>query len=152
MKEAVTLLLLDSYDGVEWRDPKVLAVKRLKSKGKLGLPGGKVDTGETLEEAIIREVKEECNVTIPKEALVKVYACIVNGYYCTTFAVTKEHLKTMKYDELKQVEIEIEPTWVKFNTYDFVMKSEFIEYNAGLLRNMLEIIEYLKMEEETLWQ
>ena len=30
MKEAVTLLLLDSYDGVEWRDPKVLAVKILK--------------------------------------------------------------------------------------------------------------------------
>ncbi len=148
MKEAVTLLLLDSYDGVDWRDPKVLAVKRLKSKGKLGLPGGKVDSGETLEEAIVREVKEECNITLPKEALVKVYACIVNGYYCTTFAVTKEHLRTMKYDELKQVEKEIEPTWVKFNTYDFVMKSEFTRYNDGLLYNLLEIVEFLNSKEE----
>jgi hypothetical protein len=34
MKEAVTLLLLDSYDDVEWRTPDVLAVKRLKSKGE----------------------------------------------------------------------------------------------------------------------
>ena len=150
MKEAVTLLLLDTYDEIEWSNPKVLAVKRLKSKGKLGLPGGKVDSGETLEEAIVREVKEECNVTIPKEALVKVYACIVNGYYCTTFAITKEHLKTMKYDELKQVEIEIEPTWVKFNTYDFVMKSEFRRYNEGLLYNLEGIVEFLNSKEETL--
>ena len=148
MKEAVTLLLLDTYDEIEWSNPKVLAVKRLKSKGKLGLPGGKVDSGETLEEAIVREVKEECNVTIPKEALVKVYACIVNGYYCTTFAVTKEHLKTMKYDELKQVEVEIEPTWVKFNIYDFVMESEFTSYNEGLLFNLQEIVEFLNSKEE----
>ena len=148
MKEAVTLLLLDTYDDIDWIDPKVLAVKRLKSKSKLGLPGGKVDSGETLEEAIIREVKEECNVTIPKEALVKVYACIVNGYYCTTFAVTKEHLKTMEYDELKQVEVEIEPTWVKFNTYDFVMKSEFTSYNEGLLYNLQEIVDFLNNEKE----
>ena len=150
MKEAVTLLLLDSYKRIDFRDPKVLVVKRLKSKGKLGLPGGKVDSGETLEEAIVREVKEECNVTIPKEALVKVYACIVKGYYCTTFAVTKERLRTMKYDELKQVEVEIEPTWVKFNTYDFVMKSEFRRYNEGLLYNLEEIVEFLNSKEETL--
>ena len=150
MKEAVTLLLLDSYKRIDFRDPKVLVVKRLKSKGKLGLPGGKVDSGETLEEAIVREVKEECNVTIPKEALVKVYACIVKGYYCTTFAVTKEHLRTMKYDELKQVEVEIEPTWVKFNTCDFVMKSEFRRYNEGLLYNLEEIVEFLNSKEETL--
>ena len=104
MKEAVTLLLLDSYDGVEWRDPKVLAVKRLKSNGKLGLPGGKVDSGETLEEAIIREIKEECNLSIPKEALVKVYACIVNGFYCTTFAIKKEYHDTKRKRRVKQME------------------------------------------------
>ena len=151
MKEAVTLLLLDSYEGDEWSNPEVLAVKRLKSKGKLGLPGGKVDSGETLEEAIIREVKEECNVTIPKEALVKVYACIVNGYYCTTFAVTKEHLKTIKKHRVKQMEEDIVPIWVKFNTYDFVMKSEFSEYNYGLLKNLDEIVKVLNNEKgETL--
>ena len=144
MKEAVTLLLLDSYDGVEWRDPKVLAVKRLKSNGKLGLPGGKVNSGETLKEAIIREVKEECNLSIPKEALVKVYACIISGFYCTTFAIKKEYLDTIKKRRVKQMEEDIVPIWVKFNGYDFVSKSEFSDYNYGLLRNLDEIVKVLK--------
>jgi 8-oxo-dGTP pyrophosphatase MutT (NUDIX family) len=144
MKEAVTLLLLDSYDGVEWRDPKVLAVKRLKSNGKLGLPGGKVNSGETLKEAIIREVKEECNLSIPKEALVKVYACIVSGFYCTTFAIKKEYLDTIKKRRVKQMEEDIVPIWVKFNGYDFVSRSEFSDYNHGLLRNLDEIVKVLK--------
>ena len=144
MKEAVTLLLLDSYDGVEWRDPKVLAVKRLKSNGKLGLPGGKVNSGETLKEAIIREVKEECNLSIPKEALVKVYACIVSGFYCTTFAIKKEYLDTIKKRRVKQMEEDIVPIWVKFNGYDFVSKSEFSDYSYGLLRNLDEIVKVLK--------
>ena len=144
MKEAVTLLLLDSYDGVEWRDPKVLAVKRLKSNGKLGLPGGKVNSGETLKEAIIREVKEECNLSIPKEALVKVYACIVSGFYCTTFAIKKEYLDTIKKRRVKQMEEDIVPIWVKFNGCDFVWKSEFSDYNYGLLRNLDEIVKVLK--------
>lgn len=148
MKEAVTLLLLDTYDEIEWRDANILAVKRKKNVNMLGLPGGKVEDGETLEDAVIREIKEECNLSIPKEALVKVYACIVNGFYCTTFAIKKEYHDILRKRRVKQMEEDIEPIWVKFNTYDFVMKSEFREYNDGLLKNLDEIVKVLNSKEE----
>ncbi len=50
---------------------KVLSVKR-RDKGEVGLkwefPGGKIEPGESMEEAIIREIKEElnCNIKVIK--------------------------------------------------------------------------------------
>jgi len=53
------------------KDDKILSVKR-PDKGEVGLkwefPGGKIEHGETMEEAIIREIKEElsCDIKVTK--------------------------------------------------------------------------------------
>jgi 8-oxo-dGTP diphosphatase len=53
------------------RDGKVLIVRRARppAHGVFTLPGGVVEAGETLHEAIIREVREETGLTIEPLAL-----------------------------------------------------------------------------------
>lgn len=49
-----------------FRDGKVLLVRRARSPGKgfHSLPGGRVEFGESLHEALVREVREETALTI----------------------------------------------------------------------------------------
>lgn len=52
-------------DTIIERDGKILMVKRnYHPVGKLDFPGGFVDTGETIEQAAIRESKEETGLTV----------------------------------------------------------------------------------------
>jgi len=51
---------------IEFPDNKILLVKRatVVFKGYWALPGGRVDAGETVEQAVVREVKEETGLHV----------------------------------------------------------------------------------------
>src|ERR1035437_3070592 len=59
MKKAVCILVYND-------DGEILAVSRKNDPNDLGLPGGKVDPGETEEEAVVREMLEETGLEISK--------------------------------------------------------------------------------------
>ena len=65
-----------AVDGVVIKDRKILLVKRGKDpfKGKYALPGGFVEYGERVEDAVIREVFEETNVKVKIKDLLGVYS------------------------------------------------------------------------------
>ena len=72
MSRLYPVLPIPGVAGLVLRDRDVLLVERGKAPhyGLWGLPGGVVEVGETLEEAVIREVKEEaCLVVNPIEFL-----------------------------------------------------------------------------------
>lgn len=52
--------------GIVTLDGKILLVKRKPTEGKLlwQFPGGTVEEGETFEEAVVRELKEETGATV----------------------------------------------------------------------------------------
>ncbi|MEH6405454.1 MAG: NUDIX domain-containing protein [Sneathiella sp.] len=56
---------------IERSDNRILLVKRLRNPeaGCWGFPGGKVDFGETVEDAICREIKEELGVSLTLNGL-----------------------------------------------------------------------------------
>jgi 8-oxo-dGTP pyrophosphatase MutT (NUDIX family) len=76
MKEAVQLVLLN-------KDGDVLCVSRKDNHSAFGLVGGKVDDGETPEEAAVRETKEETGLDISNLRLV--FSMHRNGYMGYTY-------------------------------------------------------------------
>ncbi|MFV0420952.1 (deoxy)nucleoside triphosphate pyrophosphohydrolase [Oleidesulfovibrio sp.] len=53
--------------GILWRDGRFLAVERPEGKPRAGFwefPGGKLESGESAEEALVRELKEELGIGV----------------------------------------------------------------------------------------
>jgi hypothetical protein len=64
-------------------DGKILAVSRKNDPNDFGLPGGKVDEGETPEEAAARELGEETGLDVTN--LKQVYDRYDGGHHCYCF-------------------------------------------------------------------
>jgi 8-oxo-dGTP diphosphatase len=68
------------------RDGEVLSVSAVDDDAKLDFGGGKVEPGETLREAIVREMLEEAGIAL-KPPLILLYEAECDGFWCTTFYV-----------------------------------------------------------------
>ena len=98
---------------------KLLLVKRGAKPGqdKWSIPGGLVELGERVQEAVVREVKEECGLDIEVERLVDVFDSITRdgkGRIQYQFVVVN-FLAKIKGGILKNADDVLEVRWVRLN-------------------------------------
>ena len=98
--------------GVVINEGKVLLVKLTygPAKGKWLIPGGLVDCGETLQEAVKREIFEETGVQIQPAGIIGVRSMVrtkdhLTDLYCIFICDVVTTPKTLRKDELEVSEV-----------------------------------------------
>jgi len=98
---------------------KLLLIKRgaKPGQGRWSIPGGIVELGERVQDAIVREVKEECGLDIEVEELMDVFDSITRdekGRIQYQFVVVN-FLAKIKGGILKNADDVLEARWVQLN-------------------------------------
>lgn len=101
------------------KDGKLLLIKRgaKPGQGKWSIPGGLVELGERVQDAVIREVKEECGLDIEIEKLIDVFDSITRdeeGRVQYQFVVVN-FLGKIKGGTLKNADDVLEARWVSLD-------------------------------------
>lgn len=107
---------------------EILSVSRKDNFDDQNIIGGKVDKGETFEEAAIRECKEETNLDIYD--LQPIFFRKDGKFKCITF-IAKYKGEIGKYSEKETGKIE----WIK---YDTLFNGSFGEYNRELKNKIVK--------------
>ena len=109
---------------------RFVAVKR-KDKESYGLIGGKVDQGETLEDALIRETLEETGFSVSLSPYTDPFTEIdENGYQVTTFLLNLNQGQHKPIDETKEVSI-----IYLLDKNQLITMSDFGEYNRKAFKH-----------------
>lgn len=118
MNQAVVALII--------KDGLILGITRRYNKSKYGLIGGKVDDGETLEQALIREVKEETGIIV--NSCVQIYQRVERGdgpqgidFYSTCYYATdwSGSLQSSEEGDIKWLTLEeVTSTKAAFGDYN----------------------------------
>lgn len=106
------------------KNGKVLAVARRGTENAWGLPGGKVDPGESPKAALVREVFEETGLKLKPSGLRLVFQDAEGSFLVSTYAAT-EYRGTLARGDAGPV---------AFVSPEELLSGPFHEYNLKVLR------------------
>lgn len=114
-----------------WQDDKILLVRRANApnKGLWALPGGKVDAGETIVEAAIRELSEETNLKVIPKNIFFIREIIEDGFHYVLNCINAEN----PVGELAAGDDAAEAKWIRVTDIQFEKTvpglSDILEYS-----------------------
>lgn len=118
MRQAVCALIINK------QDPRlILTVSRKDNPADVGLPGGKVDPGETEIDAVIREVAEETGLTVDHARAV---------YHAVCRGDTEDFMVTTFLCDYRGTPKSVESGVVAWATRDYLLSGSFADYNRAL--------------------
>ncbi len=96
-------------------DGKLLMIRRAKEPGKglWSIPGGRVEKGEYLSQALVREVKEETNLDIDVKELLGILEVPGDPHY-----VILDHVAAVTGGEIRPADDVDAVEWVPFEEID----------------------------------
>lgn len=137
MKQAACIYIKNTQTGL------VLLTTRRRKEGepiRYGLPGGKVDPGETMIEAAIRETFEETGFRLKAEDLKPLYTEVCKGK-ADSFNPAVDYETACFYTEVEDIKI---PGGIEDGIFalwgcrgDLLERSTFAEYNREMIKNLV---------------
>lgn len=130
--------IIDKLAWIELKNKTILSTKSY-GKDKYYIPGGKREIGETDEQALVREVKEELNVEIDSETLNYIGTFEAQAHEHAEGVIVKMTCYSGKYLGQLKASSEIEEIrWLKYADKDKISEVDKLIFEDLKQNNLLD--------------
>ena len=130
--------IIDKLAWIQLKDKSILSTKSY-GKDKYYIPGGKRENGETDEQALLREIKEELNVDLNKDTLKKIgiFEAQAHGHPQGTIVKMTCYMAEFSGDPEPHSEIE-EVIWLKYADMDKIAEVDKLIFDYLKDRDLID--------------
>ena len=130
--------IIDKIAWIELKDKSILSTKSY-GKDKYYIPGGKRETWETDEQALVREINEELSIVISSETINYIGTFEAQAHGHSEGILVKMTCYSGKYTGVLKANSEIEEIkWLKYSDKDKISEVDKLIFDSLKENNLLD--------------